>query len=139
MKRRKLPLALSALLVLSGIGTSWSAEEPSRFTPPYEAAFLAERVDAAWSAKKSREIRESLTPLSAALSSSQIECKTSRCRVVLVMTTAKEGDSEKQLAQRVANWARELSQRVGFNQADTDFVSGSPEIVTYFSVTSVNP
>jgi hypothetical protein len=86
----------------------------------------------------SDEIRNSLAPISSELSSSQIECRTSRCRVELVMTTSQAGDSEGPLAQRVANWAKEVSQRVGFRQADTNFVSGSPVVVTYFAVKPVS-
>lgn len=138
MKERKFSLLLLPLLVFPGICTSWAAEDSSRFTPPNEAAFSAEQVDAVWSAKTSGEIRESLAPISAGLSSSQIECRTSRCRVQLVMIASQGGDSEKQFAQRVANWAREVSQRVGFSRADTDFVVGSPVIVTYFSVKPSN-
>lgn len=101
------------------------------------AEFASESVDEEWSSRKRNELIDSLTVLEGMVSTAQIDCRSSSCRVELKWpdpATAESEDQQRQRNQRIGMWAGEVMKGSGFLRGDTDFGANRPTSLSYFTM-----
>jgi hypothetical protein len=105
-----------------------------------EADFGVEPVDNAWSSRQWNEIKGSLALMEEVVSSAQIDCRSSTCRVELrwrdPYSLAKYDSRDKHI-QRIGVWQNEVMKRSGFLQGNTEFLADQFTSLSYFTVKPV--
>ncbi|MEO6080218.1 MAG: M56 family metallopeptidase [Steroidobacteraceae bacterium] len=105
------------------------------------AEFASESVDEEWSSRKRNEIIESMTLLEGVVSTAQIDCRSSSCRVELKWpkpATEESEDQRRQRENRIAMWAQEVSKRSGFLRGDTGWVASQSSSLSYFTMKPIS-